>query len=93
MASCCALLFVALSSHAEVVRGCHAEPALDPFRGSLNPHVTEYVDPFLGTLQLRSTELFIPGNGGMDINVARQLLRPSASAANSIDRPTPGSVK
>jgi hypothetical protein len=71
IASCCALLFVAFSSHAEEIRDCYAEPGLNPFKGSLNQHFNEYVDPFSGTLQLRYTDLFIPGNGRMDINVTR----------------------
>jgi YD repeat-containing protein len=71
VASCCALLFLAFGSYAEEIRDYYAEPGLNPFKGSLNQHFNEHVDPFSGTLQLKYTDLFIPGNGGMDINVTR----------------------
>lgn len=56
---------------AEEIRDYYAEPALNPFKGTVNQHFNEHVDPFSGTLQLKYVDLSIPGNGGMDINVTR----------------------
>jgi YD repeat-containing protein len=49
----------------------YAEPGLNPTR-SLNQSTDfDAVDPFTGKLQLHHTDIFIPGNGGMDLEVQR----------------------
>lgn len=49
----------------------YAEPGLNPNR-SLNQSTDfDAVDPFSGKLQLHHTDIFIPGNGGMDLEVSR----------------------
>lgn len=49
----------------------YAEPGLNPNR-SLNQSTDfDAVDPFTGKLQLHHTDIFIPGNGGMDLEVSR----------------------
>lgn len=67
----CALLSFVAAVSAEEIRDYYAEPGINQFKETVNQHFNEHVDPFSGTLQLKYTDLSIPGNGGMDINVAR----------------------
>jgi hypothetical protein len=53
------------------------EPTSDPFYSEGNPFesplhntVKEHVDPFSGNLTLVHTDMHLPGNGGLDLNMA-----------------------
>ncbi len=53
------------------IPGHYQEPGLSPNRAYVNQHVTERIDPFTGKLQVHSVDLFLPGNGGLDLQVQR----------------------
>lgn len=65
------LLILACPSYAEEIRDYYSEPGLNPFKSAVNQSLNEYIDPFSGVLQLKHTDVYIPGNGGMDINISR----------------------
>ncbi len=49
----------------------YKEPGIYPTRSYLNQHFSEHIDPFTGRLQLHYVDLFIPGNGGFDLEITR----------------------
>src|SRR5437660_5059841 len=49
----------------------YKEPGIYPTRSYLNQHFSENIDPFTGRLQLHYVDLFIPGNGGLDLEITR----------------------
>src|SRR5258706_208435 len=49
----------------------YKEPGIYPTRSYLNQHFSENIDPFTGRLQLHYVDLYIPGNGGFDLEVIR----------------------
>jgi YD repeat-containing protein len=66
------LLAIPLAVHAdEPVPSFYQEAGLSPNRGYENQHANEHIDPFSGKLQWHYVDLHVPGNGGLDINVAR----------------------
>lgn len=66
----------------EVLPDFYQEPGLFPNRDYVNQHVTEYVDPFSGALQLHSVDLYLPGNGGFDLEVVRSYNSASIDPTN-----------
>jgi hypothetical protein len=61
------------------MRDFYAEPGMNPFKTSAGQDVTENIDPFSGNVQLSYVDLSIPGNGGLDINIARYYNLPQSS--------------
>jgi YD repeat-containing protein len=61
------------------MRDFYAEPGMNPFKTSAGQDVTEHIDPFTGNVQLSYVDLSIPGNGGLDINIARYYNLPQSS--------------
>lgn len=49
----------------------YAEPGLNPSRAYSQSTDFDVVDPFTGKLQLHHTDIFIPGNGGLNLEVGR----------------------
>jgi len=49
----------------------YKEPGIYPTRSYLNQHFSETIDPFTGRLQLHYVDLYIPGNGGFDLEITR----------------------
>ena len=51
------------------------DPDKDPFytEGAMLPlsSITEYVDPFSGNLTVVQRDIYLPGNGGLDLNIVR----------------------
>jgi YD repeat-containing protein len=52
-------------------RDFYAEPGLNPFATASGQDATEHIDPFSGNLQRSYVDLFLPGNGGLDIEITR----------------------
>ncbi|WP_435105864.1 hypothetical protein [Arhodomonas sp. AD133] len=59
-----------------VIRDYYEEPGINPFRDTLNQNFSEHIDTFSGMLQLSFTDVFIPGNGGFDLEVQRVYKHP-----------------
>lgn len=67
-----AIAFLATSAFAqEVIPDFYKGPGIDVNRSYVNQGFNEHVDPFNGSLQLHYTDIYVPGNGGFDIQVTR----------------------
>jgi hypothetical protein len=67
-----AALLVALSALAvEPIPDFYQEPGINPNRDYVDQHISERIDPFTGKLQIHAVDLFIPGAGGLNIQVQR----------------------
>ena len=56
---------------AEPIPSFYEDPGKSPNREYTSQHAREHIDPFTGKLQWHYTDVFIPGNGGFDLNVPR----------------------
>jgi len=54
-----------------VIRDYYDAPGVYPTRDYVNQHFGEHIDPFTGRLQLHYVDVFIPGNGGFDLQIQR----------------------
>lgn len=77
-------LFTALSfvKAQESIPDFYKEPGIQPNRSFVNQSQNEFVDPFTGALQRHYVDLRIPGNGGMDLVIARSYNSSSVDPAN-----------
>ena len=55
----------------EPIPSYYEEPGQSRNREYTDQHANERIDPFTGKLQWHYTDIFIPGNGGQDIQVKR----------------------
>lgn len=53
------------------MRDYYSETGVNPYAEYVDQSQNEYIDPFSGSLALSYTDIFVPGNGGMDIQVQR----------------------
>lgn len=60
----------------DVIRDYYEEPGINPFRDTVNQNFSEHIDTFSGMLQLSFTDVFVPGNGGFDLEVQRVYKHP-----------------
>jgi hypothetical protein len=49
----------------------YEEPGFYPYREQVSQEGEDFVDPFTGQLKVRHLDLYLPGNGGLDINIWR----------------------
>src|SRR5882672_5114158 len=59
------------SAQTDPDQGYYKEPGIYPTRDYINQNASEHVDPFTGRLQLHYVDLFIPGNGGLNLEIRR----------------------
>jgi len=79
----CFIYIFSLLSHAENIRDYYEEPGINPLKSVAEHGFEEDVDPFSGTLNLGITGVFVPGNGGFDINVRHSYSTPRLTQERS----------
>lgn len=70
------------ASGQEVIPDFYRDPGIYPNRTYVNQNFNEHIDPFNGALQHHYVDMFLPGNGGFDIKVARSYNSSSIDPVN-----------